>query len=69
MEMEEIDLGGVKVYCEVSDPKNPRPLLPEEQRSLVLNLLHHQDHPSIKETKRRASRLKFVARNFQELAD
>ena len=39
----------------MSQYNNPRPLVPEAQRSLILNLLHHQDHPSSKETLRRAS--------------
>ena len=53
--MEERDILGVPLYCEVSDPHNPRPLLPSALRSTVLNLLHHQDHPGQKETLRRAS--------------
>ena len=53
--MDDVEISGYKLYCEVSQPQNPRPLLPEEQRSLVLNLLHHQDHPSAKETLRRTS--------------
>ena len=52
--MGDIDISGQNLYCEISG-KQPRPLLPESQRSLVLNLLHHQDHPSAKETLRRAS--------------
>ena len=53
--MQDIKISGVDLYCEVSNPSNPRPLLPELHRSLVLNLLHHQDHPSAKETLRRVS--------------
>ena len=52
--MADVNVSGSILYCEVSDPKNPRPLLPAE-RSLVLNLIHHQDHPSAKETLRRTS--------------
>ena len=55
IKMKDVEIGGFKVYCEVSDSKNPRPLLPKEQRTLVLNLLHHQDHPSSKETLRRVA--------------
>ena len=52
---QDIEVSGHTLYCEVSQPNNPRPLLPFELRSTVLNLLHHQDHPSAKETLRRAS--------------
>ena len=53
--MQEIEISGSKIYCEVSNPQNPRPLLPEAHRSLVVNLMHHQDHPSARETVRRVS--------------
>ena len=53
--MQDIVISGISLYCEVSDPANPRPLLPEGHRALVLNLLHHQDHPSAKETLRRVA--------------
>ena len=43
------------LYCEVSDKDNPRPLLPKQQRDTVVNLLHHADHPSAKETVRRVA--------------
>ena len=55
IKMQDIEISGVNLYCEISDPTNPRPLLPEQHRSLVLNLLHHQDHPSARETLRRVS--------------
>ena len=48
-----VNLSGHRLYCEVSDPHNPRPLVPKHLRNLVVNLLHHQAHPSEKETKRR----------------
>ena len=51
--MSDINISGVNLYCEVSDPANSQPLLPEHHRSLVLNLLHHQDHPSSREILRR----------------
>ena len=51
-----VDMSGTKLVCETSDPLNPRPLVPESQRSLVVNLIHHTDHPSIKETIRRAAK-------------
>ena len=54
VQMETVEISGVPLFCEVSD-KKPRPLLPNKHRSLVLNLLHHQDHPSAKETLRRAA--------------
>ena len=53
--MAEVDISGSKVYCEVSIPGKPRPLVPTEMRSLILNLLHHQDHPGEKETVRRVA--------------
>ena len=46
IKMETVNISGYPIYCEVSDPANPRPLLPKQHRSLVINLLHHQDHPS-----------------------
>ena len=55
VKMAEIEISGAKIYCEISNPLNPRPLLPESQRSLVVNLMHHQDHPSARETIRRVS--------------
>ena len=48
-----VNLSGHRLYCEVSDPHNPQPLVPKHLRNLVVNLQHHQDHPSEKETKRR----------------
>ena len=54
--MGEVDFSGCQLYCEVSDRNNPRPLVPLSQRELVLNLLHHQDHPSAKETLRRVAK-------------
>ena len=41
------------LYCEISDPDNPRPMLPKAYRTTVLNLMHHMDHPGQKETLRR----------------
>ena len=38
----------------MSLPGNPRPLVPVDQRALVLNLLHHQDHAN--EVLRRVSK-------------
>ena len=50
-----VRMSGVDLYCEISDPNNPRPLVPISQRNLVLNLLHHGDHPGQKEQVRRVS--------------
>ena len=50
-----VRMSGVDIFCEVSDPNNPRPLAPAKQRSLVINLLHHGDHPGEKETVRRVA--------------
>ena len=52
----DVDMSGSKVFCEVSDIGNPRPLIPVSQRNLVVNLFHHLDHPSVKETVRRTSK-------------
>ena len=54
--MREVDISGHTLLCEVSQENNPRPLVPAEERSLILNLLHHQDHPSAQETLRRVSK-------------
>ena len=56
VKMDTVVISDVPLYCEVSSPSNPRPLVPEHSRSLILNLLHHQDHPSPKETLRRVAR-------------
>ena len=53
--VKDVLVAGHTLLCEVSDPLNPRPLVPADQRNVVLNLLHHGDHPSIKETTRRVS--------------
>ena len=51
-----IDISGTRLYCEISDPLNPRPLVPKSSRDLIVNLLHHQDHPGAKETVRRIAK-------------
>ena len=56
VKMQDININGFKVYCEVSNPQNPRPLVPEEHRSLVINLMHHLDHPNPRETTRRVAK-------------
>ena len=56
VKVEVVDMSGSSLVCETSDPSNPRPLVPAKQRNLIVNLLHHNDHPSIKETIRRASK-------------
>ena len=48
-------IAGTLLYCEVSDPSNPCPFLLSSKRSLVLNLVHHLDHPGIRKTTRRAA--------------
>ena len=54
--MEFVNVSGTPIYCEVSEQSNPRPLLPQSFRNLVLNLNHHQDHPGQTETKRRVAK-------------
>ena len=51
----DVVMSGVKVFCEISNPLNPRPVVPISQRNLIVNLLHHGDHPSSKETIKRAA--------------
>ena len=51
-----VNMSGTDLVCETSDPSNPRPLVPIQQRNLIVNLLHHNDHPSAKETIRRAAK-------------
>ena len=51
-----VKLADTELLCEVSDPRNPRPMVPKKQRDLVINLLHHADHPGQKETLRRVAR-------------
>ena len=53
--MADVIVAGSPLYCEVSNPDNPRPLVPESLRSLIVNLAHHQDHPGAKESLRRVS--------------
>ena len=53
--MGESVFSGYKLYCKVSNNNKPRPLIPESERSVIVNLLHHQDHPSAKETLRRVA--------------
>ena len=55
VEMGMVRMSGVDLYCEISDKNNPRPLVPESQRNLIVNLLHHGDHPGEKEMVRRVS--------------
>ena len=50
-----VDMLGASLYCEISNPDNPRPLIAKKHRSIVANLLHHADHPNIDETVRRIS--------------
>ena len=49
-------MAGVDLVCETSDPDNPRPMIPEKHRSLVLNLFHHTDHAGQKEIVRRTAK-------------
>ena len=44
-----------ELVCEISNDKNPRPMIPESLRSLVLNLFHHTDHAGQKEVLRRTA--------------
>ena len=55
VKIETINLSDVDLVCEVSESGNPRPMIPKSLRNLVVNLLHHGDHPGQKETVRRVS--------------
>ena len=55
VKMQEIEFDeNQTVYCETSSTK-PRPLLPAKFRSKIMQTMHHLDHCSIAETKRRIS--------------
>ena len=54
--VDDVDFAGVKLLSEVSDPLNPRPLVPASERNLILNLIHHNDHPNAKESVRRVAK-------------
>ena len=64
-----VRLGGVDLFCEISDPDNPRPLIPGKLRNVVLNLFHHGDHPGAKETKRRCTREYYWPKMKQNISD
>ena len=51
-----VRLADVELVCETSDLKNPRPMVPKKSRDLVINLLHHADHPGQRETLRRVAK-------------
>ena len=54
--MGNVEISGQELYCEISDSKNPRPLVPKQCRDVIINLVHHQDHPNHKETLRRIAK-------------
>ena len=67
----DVKMLGTTLHCEISDSNNPRPLLPAKQRDTVVNLLHHGDHPSIKETIRRVAQDYYwpsLRKNIREFA-
>ena len=53
--MADVDIAGSSLYCEISDPTKPRPLVPVQKRNIIVNLIHHLDHPGIKESTRRVA--------------
>merc|ERR1712015_330049 len=55
VEVATVPINGVDIVCEVSDPAKPRPLVPERQRSAIVQLVHHLDHPGVRETTRRVA--------------
>ena len=54
--VDDVEVAGHSLLCEVSDPQNPRPLVPAGERNIIINLIHHNDHPSIKESVKRISK-------------
>ena len=44
---------GVWIYCDVSDGKKARPLVPKPHRTLLIQLFHDISHPGSKETLRK----------------
>ena len=38
VKMKEVSISNTSLYCEVSQPNNPRPLVPKELRDLIVNL-------------------------------
>ena len=50
VEMGIVKVAGSDLFCEVSDPNSPRPMVPRSLRNLVCNLFHHGDHPGQKES-------------------
>ena len=49
LKWEDIDVGGIKLLCDVSTGR-PRPLLPRELRRLAFDTVHGLGHPSIRTT-------------------
>ena len=47
---------GVKVYCDVTSPNKPRPLLPKAHREVVLHLYHGLNHPGQRATYTKVAR-------------
>ena len=51
---ENVVLNGHEVFCETSSGK-PKPVVPEQFRSLILKNHHDIDHPGQRESKRRTT--------------
>ena len=47
-------IDGVEIYCEVSKDQ-PRPMVPKELRSIIMQTFHALGHPAEKESLRRIS--------------
>ena len=56
VKMQEVLVSNIPLYCEISVPGNPRPLVPSSCRDIIVNLLHHQDHAGQKETVSRVAK-------------
>ena len=46
---------GVTLFCDLSDGKKARPLIPKPWRNLVINMMHELSHPGQAETLRRVA--------------
>ena len=60
MAFHEID--GINLFCEMSNPDQPRPMVPKDVRPIIMQSFHALGHPNSKETKRRIAELYYWPR-------
>ena len=51
--VDRVVINGASMVCKVSDPSNPRPLVPKSKRDLIVNLTYPLDYLGVKESTRR----------------